>query len=208
MKNNDPSEGGAMDSNDQELSRGEYVKKQRKQFDQLVENDCFLRPHIRFPFSEDEFNKALESAINGDSTTLESKDRDLVVSGHLLDLGYLDLSIAVRQMIFWEHQVGNNEHDAVELSLYVGSSDAEAAYEHYSTEPPELIKRIRSGNRAAQQHVTLLRDISPGCRDAVLKMRELVQNHSELVWGGEPELTTTDGAYGFSTPIYYRPCEN
>lgn len=128
--------------------------------------------------------------------------------GHLLDVGYLDLSIDVRQMIFWEHQVGDDEHDAVELSLYVGSSDAEAAYEHYSTEPPELIQRTRNRNRAAQQHVTLLRDISPECRDAVLKMREIVQGHSDLVWGGEPELTTTDGAYGFSVPIYYRPCDN
>ncbi|WP_147587322.1 hypothetical protein [Halorubrum lipolyticum] len=207
MDKNEKSKSDITDTTDQEFDRGDYMKHQGEQFNQLVENDCFLRPHIRFPFDEDKFNQALVSAIDGDSTHLESDDRDIVLGGHLLDWGRIGLSINIRQMIFAEHQVGEDSHDAVDLSLYVGSEEAEAAYEHYPTEPPELAERAEIEKRVTQQHVTLLRDISPECREGVLKMRELVEGHSELVWGGEPELTTTDGSYGFSGTIYYRPCE-
>jgi hypothetical protein len=197
------------------LDTDDYATRLQQQYGRLVDNGCFLRPHIRFPLDEAEFRSALDRIV--DERDIEFNHIDRAINFGLrgpFDWGAISLSTLVRQSLFFNEYVPTTEREAgdeieVDTSLYAGSSDPETALEHYADDPDPPKLSAESDNLRRQGYVTLLRDMSPECREATLTMKRVVDEFPQFVWGGELTLQRVGNpqVYQFTTTVYYRPCE-
>jgi hypothetical protein len=175
----------------------------KQQHTELMERDVGARPHINFPLDEEEFRSALKTAMSGENAHIESKDRGINVDSHC-ELGFLHLDIFVRQCIEMSFSDPEYVH-----SEYVGTDDPEQVLSQYDEDPINLLIEPSGTDentlsaRAIYQPM-LLRDMSQDCAEAVDTMHEVVDEHPDLYWGGEPSLGTVTKGYGFSTYLFIR----
>lgn len=155
------------------------------------------RPHVRFPLERAAFADALDRVLDGETVHLDDPDRLVVVEDDL-EFGRIPLSVTVRQYV--ESSLsgeGDGESDPADVG------DDALIDRHY---PDGAVHLQRTTRRyPVERYTTLLRDVSRACREAVETMHDVVDDHPDLVWGEEPKLDDTHGAYEFSGVIYYRP---
>ena len=192
----DPSEAEGMTFED-------MLDELRQQYTELIERDIGARPHIKFPLDREEFHSALKTAMSGENAHIESKDRGINVDSHC-ELGFLHLDIFVRQCIEMSFSDPEYVH-----SEYVGTDDPEQVLSQYDEDPINLLTEPSGTDentlsaRGIYQPM-LLRDMSQDCAEAVDTMHEVVDEHPDLYWGGEPSLGTVTKGYGFSTYLFIR----
>lgn len=191
----DPSEADGMTLED-------MLDELKQQHTELMERNMGARPHINFPLEREEFRTALNTAVSGEDVHIESKDRTIRVGSHC-DLGHLHLDILLRQCI----EMSFSDPEYVEAE-YVGTDDPEQVLSQYDEDPINLLTEpTGEGNALSARSIyqpTLLRDMSQDCAEAVDTMHEVVDEHPDLYWGGEPSLGIITKGYTFTTQIFTR----
>lgn len=180
-----------------EMSRKEAREQSKRRYRELVEAGGKIRPHTELDLSRGAFEGSLTKAIDGETAHIEEDDWSISVEAVFIESGRISLSGYLMQSVesslsnsHFENSAAVDTPSIIEEYYSEGAASIQQDVEHYD---------IRNG------YITLLRDMSESCAQAVNLMRDVVNEHPDLVWGEEPKITDIEGNYFFNGTIYYRP---